>query len=120
MLLFVLALVLIAFVPLYDVSVAPGGASRVLEVAIPGTAPVWRWAGGAILLTWSTFLLTAILQLWLTTPYLLLAVAQPGIMRAFGYQTGLDDINPPLTLVIGVVAALWIANAVLLRVWSRR
>ena len=116
--LLVLLVVLVAalmFVRRQDATVPPGRMSTIVEFVIPGLSGAWQWGSAPILLLWCTAVLAAGLQLVFSSPYLLTAAAQPGIMRAFGYAVGYQDLNPPLTLLFGVAAALWIANAIILR-----
>jgi hypothetical protein len=101
-----------------DATVPPGRGTAVVEALVPGLSGAWRGAGTAILLVWSGAILTAVLQVTGSTPYLLLRWSQPGMSRVFGYPGGFADLNPPLALSIGIAVVLWMANFLLIR--SRR
>jgi hypothetical protein len=111
----IVALSLVALVPKRDATVPPSRATGIIELAIPGLAAPWRWAGALVLLTWCTGLLAAFFQAWFSSPYFLMAVSQAGILRAFGYDSAYFDLNPPMVLLLGVPIVLWVANALLIR-----
>ena len=117
--LLVLAIVWLAFVPYQDVSVPSGRVTAWLELIIPGTSLAWRWAAVPVLLAWVTALLALILLFTVGSPYLLIRAMQPGTMRAFGYPAGIQDLNPPATLLIAVVLVVLAVNAVVIRSASR-
>lgn len=114
----IVAVGLVALIPKRDATVSPGRATAIIELVIPGIAAPWRWAGTLVLLLWCTTVLAAALQLTVSSPYLLMAVSQPGILLAFGYPRTYADLNPPITLLIGVPILLWVANLALIR-WRR-
>lgn len=111
----IVAIAIVALVPRRDATVPPGRATAIIELAIPGLAAPWRWAGMFVLLTWCTALLAAIFQARVSTPYFSMAISQAGILRAFGYNSAYFDLNPPIALLIGVPIVLWIANFALIR-----
>jgi tetratricopeptide (TPR) repeat protein len=111
----IVALGLVALIPKRDATVPPSRATGIIELVIPGLAASWRWAGMFVLLAWCTGLLAAFFQVTVSSPYFLMAISQPGILRAFGYDSAYFDLNPPMALLLGVPIVLWLANAALIR-----
>lgn len=115
-----LAVILLTLVRREEITVTPGRASRILEGVVPGTSTVWSWSGALVLLIWTGALVAAGLQMAILTPYIFIAVAQPGLTRAFGYATNFDDLNPPMPLLIAVVISISAVNVALAMMTRRR
>lgn len=117
-----LAAVALLFLPARDVTQAPGRWHAIWEVLFPGTAPEWRYCGGAILVAW-IFLVGSALLTMIPAPFpldLRSLIVSPE--RAFGvpatYEEALRLVQGNPMYIYGGIVLLLGANAGLL--WLKR
>jgi tetratricopeptide (TPR) repeat protein len=118
------ALSLVFLVPVREVSQAPGRGHIAWQVLFPGTAPVWRFFGGLVLVAWCYFFWQAVLLAWKGTPRLIGFLGMPNLKINFGVPGPWSDevmkelVNPGWTWMAAAPLILFVVNFFL--VWRAR
>lgn len=105
--------------PYREVTQLAGRSLQVLERILPGLSPTWGLWGVLPLVAWSTLMIGSVLWRGYLTPYLVTAIALPGVQRAFGLPPEATesywDLNPNPVMWVAAIGILFAVNLLVLR-----
>ncbi len=119
----VLAVALL-FLPRKAATELPARSFVIPEVLFPGLTKAWGFLGGWALLAWAFFILQGILIAQIGTPYILSAIAEPNLTRAYNLPPEenaylLQLFNPSWTWVYLAPLVLFVINLILVMMARR-